>query len=195
VKLTISQLLGNIPAQVAESAITARGTSLASLMFSMQMTGYMFRNAEYRRALLQASTPAQLPPVNGTLTVKVAGLEAKVDAQSYMAELRAEVQALREQLSLMQQQRENGELALINYIQSLGPQEARKLSSQVSPDVLEAMGQLVSSILTDYNISPDMVAKAPVSKVRELLIVQLVSGYRLRELEAREELKDKFWDQ
>lgn len=33
------------------------------------------------------------------------------------------------------------------------------------------------------------------AQVRELLIVQLVSGYRLRELEAREELKDKFWDQ
>ena len=36
VKVTISQLLGNLPPQVAESAIEAKGQSLASLMFSMQ---------------------------------------------------------------------------------------------------------------------------------------------------------------
>ena len=57
------------------------------------------------------------------------------------------------------------------------------------------MSQLVASILGDFNISGEMVAKAPLAKVRELLIVQLVSGYKLRELEVRDALKDKFWDQ
>ena len=57
------------------------------------------------------------------------------------------------------------------------------------------MSQLISSILIDINVAPEMVAKAPLAKVRELLITQLVSGYRLRELEMRDELKNKFWDQ
>ena len=68
-----------------------------------QMTGYMFRNAEYRRSLVRsidgADAPAALPAVQGTITVKIAeGLETQVDAQSYMAELRAEVEGLRSEL-------------------------------------------------------------------------------------------------
>merc|ERR1719230_335934 len=97
VKVTISQLLGNLPPEVAETAIEAPGKSLASMMFSMQMTGYMFRNAEYRRQLVQSidasDAPAALPAVQGTITVKIApGLETQVDAQSYMAELRSEAE-------------------------------------------------------------------------------------------------------
>ena len=34
---------------------------------------------------------------------------------------------------------------------------------------------------------------APSDKVRELIIWQLVSGYKLRELEVKDSLKDKFW--
>ena len=53
----------------------------------MQMTGYMFRNAEYRRSLklsldgASEDVPTALPPVRGTIKVKIAeGLEAQVDA-------------------------------------------------------------------------------------------------------------------
>ena len=61
-----------------------------------------------------------------------------------------------------------------------------------SEDVLEAMSQLVSSILIDLNIDREMEMAAPVSKVRELLVWQLVSGYKLRELEVKDELFNKF---
>jgi len=203
VKATIGQLLGNLPPQVAESAIEAKGTSLATLMFSMQMTGYMFRNAEYRRTLQQSlngtsddRSTAALPPVRGTIKVKIAeGLETQVDAQSYMSELRAEVEGLREELALAKQQKSGGEMALIEYIQKLGPEDGKELTSTITPDVLDAMSQLISSILIDINVAPEMVAKAPLAKVRELLITQLVSGYRLREMEVRDEMKNKFWDQ
>jgi len=201
VKVTISQLLGNLPPQVAESAIEAKGTSLASLMFSMQMTGYMFRNAEYRRSLVQSidstdEPAAALPPVSGTINVKIGeGLETQVDAASYMAELRSEVEGLRAELALAKDKEGGGEMGLINYVQSLGPAGAQQLSADVTPEVLEAMGQLVTSILGDFNVTPEMVATAPMAKVRELLIVQLVTGYRLRELEVKDGLKNQFWDQ
>ena len=38
-----------------------------------------------------------------------------------------------------------------------------------------------------------METAAPADKVRELLIWQLVSGYKLREMEQMESLKDNYW--
>ena len=32
-------------------------------------------------------------------------------------------------------------------------------------------------------------------KMKELLVWQLVTGYKLRELEVKEEIKEKFWGQ
>jgi hypothetical protein len=42
---------------------------------------------------------------------------------------------------------------------------------------------------------PFNILQASVDKMREMLIVQLVQGYKLRELEVKKELKDRFWDQ
>jgi len=212
VKATIGQLLGNLPPDVVDSTITTPGKNLGSLMFSMQMTGYMFCNAEYRKSLQQslegadtdgadAESPSSLPPVSGTITVKIAeGMEAQVDAASYMAELRAEVEGLRSQLvSARQQQQQEEEDSggeLLAFMQELSQDEAQSLTSQVSEDVLTAMGQLVSSLLIEMNvpISEDSSAiTAPVTKLRELLITQLVTGYKLRKLEALDEIKDTYW--
>ena len=87
------------------------------------------------------------------------------------------------------------------------------------------MGQLVTSLLRDMNVAPDALTEAPVAKMREVavpprpphpphsqprpplapltdrparrqvLILPLVQGYKLRELEVRAELKGTFWDQ
>ena len=59
--------------------------------------------------------------------------------------------------------------------------------------MLEAMSQLVATILIDLNIERDAEVAASAEKVRELLIWQLVSGYKLSELEAGDNLKEKFW--
>ena len=90
VRSTIVQLLGNLPPEAA--SITATRHSIASLMMSMQMTGYMFRNAEYCRSLasslaeselLDSSGAAALPPVKGTISVKLGeGTLAEVNAAS-----------------------------------------------------------------------------------------------------------------
>ena len=81
-RATIASLMGNLPPQVGEVSIMSTGMNVASLMYSMQMTGYMFRNAEYRRTLVQSLGSGEskaLPPVEvsgGTLpevsgTIKV----------------------------------------------------------------------------------------------------------------------------
>ena len=202
VKVTVASLLGNMPPTIGDSAILTTGKSLATLMFNMQMTGYMLRNAQFKRSLVQSlegrgspsANRTALPPVSGSISVKIAkGMEAQADASAYMAELRSEVEGLRAQLAKAKQKADAGdEKQLIQYIQELGPAGQQELTQDVSPDVLEAMGQLVATILIDLNIDREMEMAAPVSKVRELLVWQLVSGYKLRELEVKDELFNKF---
>jgi len=198
VRMTVAQLLGNMPPEVAQSSLTTSGQNIASLMMSMQMTGYMFRNAEYRRSLVTSleggETAAALPPVKGKIGVKLGeGLVTEVDAASYMAELRSEVEGLRAELAAIKEGEAAEPSALIKYMQTLSPADAQELTSSVSGDVLEAMQQLISSILKEINVATDTVTEVPAVNMREMLIWQLVSGYKLRELEVRDELKDKFW--
>lgn len=51
VKATILGLIGSLPKMAFDSKVISTGERLASLMFQLQMTGYMFKNAEYRLAL------------------------------------------------------------------------------------------------------------------------------------------------
>ncbi|CAI7817504.1 unnamed protein product [Closterium sp. NIES-54] len=48
---TVSNMLGSLPPQYFEVTVTTVGENLAQLMFSVMMTGYMFRNAQYRLEL------------------------------------------------------------------------------------------------------------------------------------------------
>jgi hypothetical protein len=45
---TVSNLIGNLPPQFFSVTISGVAENLAQLMYSMLMTGYMFRNAQYR---------------------------------------------------------------------------------------------------------------------------------------------------
>ena len=201
VRFTIAKLLGNMPSEVAAITRVTSDRNIASLMFSMQMTGYMFRNAEYRRSLSESLSAdgervqtAELPPVSGTVSVEIAqGMKAEVDAAAYMAELRSEVEGLRAQLIRAKQEQEGAGVGMIQYVQSLTPEEAQKLTSEVSKEVLDAMGQLINSLLKEADVPADAVMETSDLKMRELLVWQLVTGYKLRELEVKAELKDKFW--
>lgn len=205
VRFTIAKLLGNMPSEVAAITRVTSDKNIASLMFSMQMTGYMFRNAEYRRSLSESLSAAEsgggvavemgaLPAVSGTVSVEIAeGMKAEVDAAAYMAELRSEVEGLRAQLTVAKEKQAGAGVGMIQYVQSLPTEEAQELTSQVSKEVLDAMGQLITSLLKEADVQPDAVMETSDLKMRELLVWQLVTGYKLRELEVKEELKDKFW--
>lgn len=54
VRNTILGLIGSFPKMAFESTTITTGERLASLMFQLQMTGYLFKNAEYRLSLSQS---------------------------------------------------------------------------------------------------------------------------------------------
>ena len=54
VRSTILGLIGSLPKMAFETTTITTGQRLASLMFQLQMTGYMFKNAEYRLSLSQS---------------------------------------------------------------------------------------------------------------------------------------------
>ena len=54
VKSTIMSILGSLPSYALDAALVTTNSRLANLMFQMQMTGYMFKNAEYRMSLTRS---------------------------------------------------------------------------------------------------------------------------------------------
>lgn len=65
VRATVLGLLGSLPRHAFETTAISTGDALANLMFQLQMTGYMFKNAEYRLSLKTSMRAANaLPPGN-----------------------------------------------------------------------------------------------------------------------------------
>jgi hypothetical protein len=54
VRSTVLGLIGSLPKMAFDTTTITTGQRLASLMFQLQMTGYMFKNAEYRLSLSQS---------------------------------------------------------------------------------------------------------------------------------------------
>jgi len=54
VKTTILGLIGTLPKLAFKTNTVTTGERLANLMFQLQMTGYMFKNAEYRAGLTES---------------------------------------------------------------------------------------------------------------------------------------------
>ena len=54
---TVSNILGTLPPQFFRVTISTAGENLAQLMYSVCMTGYMFRNAWYRLELKKSLGP------------------------------------------------------------------------------------------------------------------------------------------
>jgi len=212
VRSTVVSLLGNLPPHLYDVNVMSTGQNVASLMYSMQMTGYMFRNAEYRKSLLDSLEAAEssssssdlddgdeegtkqstLPPVTGKIKVKLSdAIETEVDASAYMAELRNEVSALRGELARAKNENEQaGEQqgGLLAYMQGLGRDSVATLTSSISQEVLEAMRMLIENILSEAGVGGESFMETSGLKLRELLVWQLITGYKLRELEAKEEL-------
>jgi hypothetical protein len=65
VKTTILGLIGGLPKLAFDTTTITTGQRLASLMFQLQMTGYMFKNADYRLSLAQS---LGVPPSSMLLT-------------------------------------------------------------------------------------------------------------------------------
>lgn len=236
VRSTILGLIGSLPKMAFETTTITTGQRLASLMFQLQMTGYMFKNAEYRLSLSQS---LGMNPVDsnhlltGDPTVPIVDIQEKimtgkikgklkvrlgkkpkteqqtpssssgnddpneieVDAAAYMSELRSEVSKLKEELKEHEDAKEEEiRKDLLLYIRTLPARELKELTNTMSQDVLVCMKGLVQAVLSgigDGKIAPDTVTEQSGEAMAQLCMWQLAVGYNLRELEVREELKNK----
>merc|ERR1712151_882394 len=225
VKSTILSLIGTLPRMGQDAGgeanfkarVVTSAERLASLMFQLQLTGYMFKNAEYRMAitnsvrkldssfLLQAAADLSEElhdendddidgKIKGKINVKFAKHEMEVDAESYVSELRSEIKRLREEMLAHQKIKQDQDL--LSYVRSLPPNEMSQLTN-VSQDVLTAMKGLVNAVMAGIanddkqtkQITPDTILEQSGEAIAQLCMWQLVSGFNLRELEIREEMK------
>merc|ERR1719164_399238 len=112
------------------------------------MTGYMFKNAEYRLSITETlegvphldaalddddgvlSGGGRTPKVEGKIRVQLSeGMEVEVDADAYMAELRQEVDQLRGELV-------RGQADLLAFGRPRPDKQMLSRTSQVSDEVL-----------------------------------------------------------
>jgi hypothetical protein len=253
VRATILGLIGNLPKMAFDTTTVTTGERLASLMFQLQMTGYMFKNAEYRLSLSASlgmdsvlapqsssyllsgaddeddgvekdkKTDTLAGRVMGKIKVRYGakngsssvadddgsnkkeenevtpeeedGMAIEVDAAAYMSELRGQVSALRDELSEERAAKEEAiRKDLLLYIRTLPKQEMSQLTNTISPEVLVAMKGLVNVVMTgigEGKISPDTVTEQSGEAMAQLCMWQLVVGYNLRELEVREQFRNR----
>ena len=76
----------------------------------------------------------------------------------------------------------------------MGRENVASLTTSISGDVLEAMRTLIENILSEAGVGGESFMETSGLKLRELLVWQLITGYKLRELEAKEELNKMMED-
>ncbi|KAF8377719.1 hypothetical protein HHK36_031103 [Tetracentron sinense] len=137
---TVTNMIGTLPPQFFSVTVTTVAESLAQLMYSVMMTGYMFKNAQYRLELQQSLEQVGLPDVQDRKDVpnyapgtqknvsgevirwnNVSGAE-KIDAVKYIELLEAEIEELNHQVG---RRSANGQNELLEYLKSLEPQNLK----------------------------------------------------------------------
>lgn len=212
-KSTVMTILGTLPNYALDAALITTSSKLANLIYQMQLTGYMLKNAEYRMSLTRSLKGLPKLPVSTviqkgnfsasvgnpeqvsiqgevTITDKVSGAQATIDADEITLALSKEVEALRAELGQLRGEREKElQSNLLTYVQALPEQEMVKLSSGMSEDVMDAFATLVDSLLNKLNISregPEVAVQQSMGALAQLCMWQLTVGYTLRERESFE---------
>ena len=213
-KSTVMSILGTLPSYALDAAIITTSSKLANLIYQMQLTGYMLKNAEYRMSLTRtlkgmpklpeqsmirkgnfSASASQLGTsddisVKGSVNVtnNDSGTEATIDAKELTTALSKEVESLRKELFQLRGEREKElQSNLLTYVQALPEQEMVKLSSGMSEDVMDAFAILVDSLLSKLNISNDgseVAVQQSMGALAQLCMWQLTVGYTLREQES-----------
>jgi hypothetical protein len=204
---TIMALLGTVGATTAVESVSIITTErCAHLIFQMQLTGYLFKNAEYRLSLseslrdiqLPSSEPPQVvPKIGGKITVDIGGEKVKVDAEAYMTDLRNDLQALRGELAKIQKKKsEVAEKDLLAYIASMPDMDVDKVQKTMSPEVLNAMTTLVGMIVSSMSNGPGALNMRrdldPGAKLKYLMYL-LSGGEKLVRISSSELSQVCFW--
>uniref|UniRef100_A0A0V0HZM2 Putative ovule protein n=1 Tax=Solanum chacoense TaxID=4108 RepID=A0A0V0HZM2_SOLCH len=199
---TVTNMIGTLPPQFFAITVTTVAENLAQLMYSVLMTGYMFRNAQFRLELQQSLEQAALPeaheendsPDYASGTQKkvtgevirwnnVTGPE-KIDALKYIELLEAEVEELNRQ---MERKSGNGYNELLEYLKTLEPQNIKELTSTAGEDVVLAMNSFIKRLLavSDPSQMKTSVTETSAPELAKLLYWLMVVGYSIRNIEVR----------
>ncbi|XWS25997.1 hypothetical protein CRYUN_Cryun27aG0115900 [Craigia yunnanensis] len=199
---TVTNMIGTLPPQFFAVTVSTVAENLAQLMYSVMMTGYMFRNAQYRLELQQGLEQAALPEVQEEKDVpdyapgtqknvsgevirwnNVSGPE-KIDAQKYIELLEAEIEELNRQVG---RKSANGQNELLEYLKSLEPQNLKELTSSAGEDVVFAMNTFIKRLLavSDPDQMKASVTETSAQELAKLLYWLMVVGYSIRNIEVR----------
>ncbi|KAI7749767.1 hypothetical protein M8C21_011141 [Ambrosia artemisiifolia] len=204
---TVTNMMGTLPPQFFAVTVTTVAENLAQLMYSVLMTGYMFRNAQYRLELQQSLEQVALPdtsqeekdaPVYAPGTQKkvtgevirwnnVSGPE-KIDAIKYIELLEAEVEELNRQVERISA---NGSNELLDYLKTLEPQNLKDLTSSAGEDVVVAMNTFIKRLLavSDPTQMKTSVTETSAPELAKLLYWLMVVGYSIRNIEVRYDME------
>lgn len=92
VRSTILGLIGSLPKMAFDTTTITTGQRLASLMFQLQMTGYLFKNAEYRLSLSQSlESISDMPAIGSSNQLKLPGVDADDDDDNIVDPLKGKI--------------------------------------------------------------------------------------------------------
>ncbi|XP_006828943.2 uncharacterized protein LOC18424291 isoform X1 [Amborella trichopoda] len=199
---TVTNMIGTLPPQFFAVTVTTVAENLAQLMYSVLMTGYMFKNAQYRLELQQSLAQVSLPDkqdskdgadyapgtqknVTGEVIRwnNVSGPE-KIDAVKYIELLEAEVEELTHQVG---RRSANGQNELLDYLKSLEPHNLKELTSSAGEDVVLAMNTFIKRLLavSDPAQMKTTATETTAPELAKLLYWLMVVGYSIRNIEVR----------
>lgn len=199
---TVTNMIGTLPPQFFAVTVTTVAENLAQLMYSVLMTGYMFKNAQYRLELQQSLEQVALPDTQEEKDVpdyapgtqkrvtgevirwnNVSGAE-KIDAVKYIELLEAEIDELTRQVG---RKSTHGQNELLEYLKSLEPQNLKDLTSSAGEDVVLAMNTFIKRLLavSDPGQMKTSVTETSAPELGKLLYWLMVVGYSLRNIEVR----------
>ncbi|KAL3022533.1 hypothetical protein AAZX31_04G017500 [Glycine max] len=204
---TVTNMIGTLPPQFFAVTITTVAENLAQLMYSIMMTGYMFKNAQYRLELQEGlEQVVALPDVQDKKDVpdyapgtqknvsgevirwnNVSGPE-KIDAKKYIELLEAEIEELNRQVG---RQSSNGQNELLEYLKSLEPRNLKELTSSAGEDVVFAMNTFIKRLLavSDPSQMKTSVTETSAAELAKLLYWLMVVGYSIRNIEVRYDME------
>lgn len=199
---TVTNMIGTLPPQFFAVTVTTVAENLAQLMYSVMMTGYMFKNAQYRLELQQSLDQVALPDVQDKKEApdyapgtqknvsgevirwsNVSGPE-KMDAIKYIELLEAEIEELNNQVG---RKSANGQNELLEYLKSLEPQNLKDLTSSAGEDVVLAMNTFIKRLLavSEPSQMKTSVTETSAPELAKLLYWLMVVGYSIRNIEVR----------
>ncbi|CAJ2642856.1 uncharacterized protein LOC123899292 [Trifolium pratense] len=203
---TVTNMIGTLPPQFFSITINTVAENLAQLMYSVMMTGYMFRNAQYRLELQESLEQVALPDVQDKKDIpdyasgtqknvsgevirwnNISGPE-RMDAKKYIEILEAEIEELNRQVG---RQSSNAQNELLEYLKSLEPRNLKDLTSSAGEDVVFAMNTFIKRLLAvaDPSQMKTSVTETSASELAKLLYWLMVVGYSIRNIEVRYDME------